>query len=235
MHSRILAVAAAIGVSLCSLPAMAGGPPWLCLPVAGVNSDNADQCAQLVVKALGEKIWHDPQRASAVMLQEDQNQHYLVLYLRHNVRLSDIEKIFEGTEFTIPREKLHLFGHVVLEIECDDDAQGELLESLKQLQHVSVAESERDSKLLRVTVDMPYPEIVEQAGGDHVGWDRFVRMDYSSDQKTRNEPPASVDMLPTYGGFESVISDHQGSLRTVCWSVEHACRPLGAVVAHGKQ
>jgi hypothetical protein len=140
---RLLTITAAAVLFLLPTHAWAGGPPLLCLPIDGATADNADACAQRVAAALGEGV------DRAAMRQND-GQWYLTFHFnRDRVRLSEIDAALKGSPFSVARDKLRLFGDVILEVDVQGAAADKLLADLKTQKHVVVSESKReDGKLL---------------------------------------------------------------------------------------
>ena len=213
------------------LPArlMAGGPPFLCLPVDGVTSENVQACTTLLNSKLENKFWPHTGRPHGVKLIERTNQWYLAFYMGKDVRLSDVEEALQASEFTIPLGRLHLFGHVILEIDARPESREALLSGLKALPHVSVEESKTQKKLLLVTVDMPYPADNGKEDLESVGWDKFRRNDFNSNYSTHPRTPATLQELPGFKSVRDVVSKHKASLRDLRWRIHYACRPLGCV------
>jgi hypothetical protein len=214
------------------LPAqlIAGGPPWLCLPLEGVAAENAGACGELLTSKLGDKVWHYPGSERGVRVLEYEGQWYAAFYIGEHVGLHDVESGLMGSEFSVPRNKLRLFGHAILAIEKAAKPE-ELLADLEALSHVSVAESETPEGRLLVTVDLPYPPDARDRERPYVGWDSFQRGDFSSDQSTRSEAPVTAGDLPGYEAFRRAVEKHGGRLTDIRWNASYACRPLGCVTA----
>lgn len=211
---------------------LAGGPPRLCLPIDGVTAENADECAARLADALKDKLWSHPGPPSGVQIHRDEKQCYLTCYLEQPVALSDVEAALNGSEFSIPKKKLRLFGHVELQIDPRGASADKLIAELAKVDHVSVAESKSDQGRLLVTVDMPYPPRDTR----HSEWTpiadvEFRRNDFSSDPAARSQPPATSRSLPSYVAFRDAVAKHDARLIGVRWSTSWACRVLGGVVA----
>ena len=90
------------------LPArlMAGGPPFLCLPVDGVTAENVQACTRLLNSKLENKLWPHSSRLHGVKLMERTNQWYLAFYMDKDVRLSDVQAALQASEFSIPEGRL---------------------------------------------------------------------------------------------------------------------------------
>jgi hypothetical protein len=212
------------------LPAtlLAGGPPWLCLPVDGVTADNVQACGEKLTAALDDKIWKFGEGDRRVQILAHGKQWYLAFPMEKDVALSEVAAALKGSRFTIPRDPLRLFGHVILEIDPGQTPAKELLADLKALKYVSVAESKAKGDRLLVTVDMPYPAGNGPDRGT-VGWETFERNDFSSNAATTSEPPAKAAELPSYGAFGELVARHGASLKDIRWSTVYACRVLGGV------
>jgi hypothetical protein len=212
------------------LPAglMAGGPPFVCLPVDGVTSQNVQVCSKLLNSKLEDKLWTRSSLPHGVKLIERTNQWYLAFYMDKDVRLSDVLAALQGSEFSIPQDRLHLFGHAILDIDAPAASRQALLSALKSLPHVSVEESKTQDKLLLVTLDMPYP-VAWKEDLESAGWEKFQRNDFNSNQSTHSRNPATTKELPSYETIGDVVSKHNASLKDIRWSTHYACRPLGGV------
>lgn len=221
----------AVAAVLLLLPAqlLAGGPPWLCLPIDGVTSENVKACTDLLTSKLKTKLSPHVRQNRGFDLRQHSNQWYLTFYMGEDVGLGEVEAAVKGSPFSVPRDKLRLFGHVILQIDARKATPKQLLADLEALDYVSVAESKDKEDLLLVTVDMPYP--VENGGRDRetVGWDKFQRNDFASDQSTKSESPTTARKLPGYNAFRDLVAKHNASLRDIRWSTNYACRPHGGV------
>jgi hypothetical protein len=198
------------------------------LPVDGITGENAEACSKLLDSKLENKLWTRSSQLHGVKLTGRTNQWYLAFYMDKDVRLSDVQAALQGSDFSIPQDRLHLFGHVILEIEAPEASRQALLAGLEALPHVSVEESKTQENRLLVTVDMPYP-----ANGkedlESVGWDKFQRNDFNSNQSTHPRMPATTKELPSYQTIHDVVAKHNASLKDIRWSTRYACRPLGGV------
>lgn len=211
---------------------MAGGPPRLCLPIDAAAAAPAGSIADVLNEKLPGKLISDngPYGRTEVVRHRDQN--YLAFYFAEDLRLSDVDAALKKAGFHIPRDRLRLFGHAILEFELGDVRPKELLTAIETLDHVAVIKSVSNSGRLLVTVDVPYPVLPQgQSHRDSVGWDKFERNEYSSIRPTKNEPQATADTLPSYNALRDVAAAHKVSLKDVVWSTEYACRAVGAVAA----
>jgi hypothetical protein len=148
-----------------------------------------------------------------------------------DISLGDVEAALKGTKFSVPREKLRLFGHVVLEVDAPKAASEKLVSDLDAIKHVSIEKSNTKGGLLEVIVDMPYPVGEGRVEFELIGTDSFRRGDFSSDQATRSEPDAKPLDLPTISALRDAVAKQGGSLKSVRWNHNYACRMLGAVAA----
>ena len=226
---RQLSILAVISASLL-LPSslLAGGPPWLCLPIEGVTQDNAAACADLLTDKLQSKLNPHVREPRGIEMRKHADQWYLTFAMGDDVRLSDVEAALQRSGFSVPHRRLRLFGHVILEIGTPKPGQ-KLLTDLEALDHVSVAGSESANNVLLVTLDMPYP--VGSRGGeeDAPALDKFERNDFASDPATRSESPAAAGDLPSYRALGDVVAKHGASLKDIRFSTNYACRTLGGV------
>jgi len=210
----------------------AGGPAWLCLPVDGVTSDNAKACAALVSVKLADKLFPPTEQFRGINVLEHQDQWYLTFYMGKDVRLREVDAALKGSNFSVPRDKLRLFGHTILEIDARTAPTKKLLANLVALNHVSLAKSDNDENLLLVTIDIPYP--VDKAGRpspESVGWDKFERTERSSEPSTKSESPATPESLPSYNVVCDIVAKYDAALKDIRWSTTYSCRPLGGVAA----
>jgi hypothetical protein len=230
MLLKIAGSAAMVLILILPARLLAGGPPWLCLPLDGVTAENATACGELLTSKLADKLCPYPGRDRAVKVQENKGQWYVAFYLGEHAGLHDVEAALAGSEFSVPRERLRLFGHAILVIDARAKSK-QLLEDLEALSLVSVAESKTAEGRLLVTVDMPYPYPVEARDREEltVGWDSFWRGDLSSDQATRSEAPATARALPGHDEFRKTVEKHDAMLTDIRWSPDYVCRPLGCV------
>jgi hypothetical protein len=235
MFRQVFFIAIAAVCLLSPATVIAGGPPWLCLPIDGVTNENTKVCEHLLGKALNDKVWSHPDRQSRIQLQQYKDQWYLTFHMQEDVGLQEIESALHGSEFKIPRDKLRLFGHVVLEIESQGASTEALVKDLDALDRVSITKSDQQEKLLLVTVDMPYPEMNDEQERGSIGWDNFIRCDFSSDQATRAELPITSRELPSFNAFHDIVTQRNAKLKDIRWDSHYACRPLGAVAVENQE
>jgi hypothetical protein len=208
---------------------IAGGPPFLCLPIEGVTPDNATAGAALIDAKLENQRWSHPEWSGGVAIHQQPKQPYMTFYMKEEVRLSDIDAALKGSDFSIPRDRLKLFGHVILEIDPRTTPAKDLLAALDSMEYVSIADSEESKGGLLVTVEMPYPAVENRPNPVTVWSEKFVKNDYTSVQSTKPELPIGAQALPSYNAFRDVLATHNANLTGIRWSTAHACRALGCV------
>jgi hypothetical protein len=227
MNTKLI-LPAVTAVLLSAAPLLAGGLPRLCLPVDGVTADNADTCAKRLADALRLE-----KGVEGVVLRENGKRWYAIIhYNRDQLILAELDTALKGSPFSIPRDNLRLFGHVMLEVEVGEAAERNLLSDLKAVKHVTVEEVKRDRGVLYVTAVMPYSRYfgVEM---DEFGKQPFEKELFGtaqSDFGPKANPPATARDLPTYGGLRAVVERHDGNLKGVRWKA-WGCRVLGGVTA----
>jgi hypothetical protein len=230
MCRQLTLVAIAAVVALLPSSLIAGGPPWLCVPIDGVTTDNSQACVQLIEENLGSRTWSGSEHYGAIKVVQDQGQSYLTFYLKSDVGLADIQRALKGSEFSIPRDKLHLFGHVVLQVDAGKSSPKELAAALEAIDHVTMVDSQSDKQHLLVTVEMPYPVVAERPSPDWIGWQEFARNDYSS-ESAQSKEATTRQSLPGFDAFQTVLASHSARLDDIRWSTKYACRALGCVIA----
>lgn len=228
MFYKFLILAAAF-VAVLPASVLAGGPPELCLPVDGVTAENSGRCADLLTTKLAEKLWSESRQDRGLRMQQHAGQWYVTFYMKEDVGLNEVESALAKSGFSIPRDKLHMFGHTILEIDGGNTATSELLAALKSLPHTAVAESKRNGGTLLVTLDMPYPQFRNRGESASLALDTFRRNDFSSDQATKSESPATPQLLPSYSAIRDVVAKHNLRLKEIRWSTDYACRTVGCV------
>jgi hypothetical protein len=237
MFRQVSFLALVAAVALAGNPLLAGGPPMLCLPIDGVTAENADECAKLFADGLESKLFPPEGRFRPLELREFANQWYLTFYIRDDVTLSEVESALEHSNFSIPRDRLHFFGHVVLEIDASATVPKEVAAGLDAIAFVSVGESEAKANCLLLTVDMPYPEKDFRAVPQALGNCTFQPNDLSSDPPSESATPVTAEQLPNYNAFQEVLAKRDANLSDIRWTAAHACRSVGGVAvqdANGK-
>jgi hypothetical protein len=232
MFRKILVVAAVAVVAAVPGRLIAGGPPWLCLPIDGVTAENAKACTELIEAKLGSKLWQQagPYGGGAT-IRPDGDERYLTFYMQEDITLAQIEAALDGSEFSIPRDRLRLFGHVILEIDAGETSSKDVVSALRAMSNVSIAESQRNKDRVVAIVEMPYPVVKDRPKPESIGWIKFAKNDYSSALPSGSESPISRESLPSYDSFRDVLTKHNASLKDIRWSTAHACRALGCVTA----
>jgi hypothetical protein len=208
---------------------MAGGPPMLCLPIDGVTSANVEACTRLLNAKLGDKVWPHASRLQGVKVMQKSNQWYLAFYMEKDVRLSELNAALSGSEFSIPKDRLQLFGHVVLEIQSPEESRPTILTALTGIPHVAVEESKTQGDLLSATIDMPYPIDKAREEMESLDWDKFQRNDLNSTPSTQPRIPVTRQQLPGYDKIREVVMKHEASLNDIRWSNQYVCRAAGGV------
>jgi hypothetical protein len=220
-----------IAVAVFLLPArlMAGGPPFLCLPLDGVTTENVPSCTELLNSKLEKKlIQPESDSRYGVKLLKRADQWHLAFYMNDDVRLSDVVDAVSESPFSIPQDRLRLFGHVILEIDAPPESRSALLAGLDALPHVAVEESKTLENLFVVTVDMAYPKDC-RPDLESIEGRTFQRNDFSSNYATKPRLPITLQELPTYETIRGVVSKHNARLKDMRWNPNYACRPLGGL------
>lgn len=213
-----------------SLPAaaFAGGPPWLCLPIDGVTEKTAPACAELLSTKLQDKVWKDGGELSVKVVAYE-GQWYATFSMGTEVTLGEVEAALKGSKLSVAKERLRLFGHVILEIDLQKGSAKDLVAKLDELKEVSIAQTASKEGKLLVTIDMPYPVHDPAKERGAIGWATFQRSGFSTDVSDRS--PKTVDDLPTVGDLQKAVSKSGGNLKDLRWSDNFRCRVLGGVVA----
>src|SRR5262245_33548379 len=96
-----LALTRTVTAALVLLPmaCVAGGPPWLCLPVDGVTAENSPACAERLKAKLEDKQ-PDYQDFRGFQLKPAGGQWYLMFHFDKDVALSDIDAALKGSPFS---------------------------------------------------------------------------------------------------------------------------------------
>jgi hypothetical protein len=209
--------------------AMAGGPPMLCLPIDGVTAENVDECTELLTTKLEGKLFPKAEGFREIEVRQFADQWYVTFYFADDVALSEVETALEGSSFSIPRERLHFFGYVVLEIDAGASAAKELAAGLDTLEFVSVGETEAKQNRLLLTVDMPYPDKDFRRTPEAIGNATFKWNGLSSDPSAKLDVAATAEQLPKYNSFEVLLANHDAKLHDIRWTTAHACRSVGGV------
>lgn len=215
---RLLTIAAVTILFLLPIQAIAGGPPLLCLPIDGATAENADVCAKRIAAALGNEV------ERAAMRQND-GQWYLTFHFnRERVRLSEIDAALKGSPFSVPRDKLRLFGDVILEVDLRDASADKLLADLRALRFVTASESKREGDKLLVTLTLPAPSREDRPAD--FGNVSFKAVTFHSEDPSIAAATASD--LPSYAAVRGVIEKHKASLTGIRWNC-WGCRALGCI------
>ncbi len=224
------AIVAALG--LAGGQVQAGGPPMLCLPVDGVTAENVDECTKLLAAKLENKLFPGNEDFRPIEIRQFGKQWYLTFYFLEDVALSDVESALEGSSFSIPRDRLHFFGHVVLEIDAGATLPKVLMAGLDGLEYLSVSSSDTKQNRMLLAVDMPYPKKDLRRAPEAVSDDTFQWNDLSSNPLANLETPATGEQLPNYSAFQAVLAKHDTKLHDIRWTTANACRVVGGVAAN---
>jgi hypothetical protein len=220
--SRSFSILAGLILLMTSAQAIAGGPARLCLPIDGVTEKNASACGQQIATALRDKLWSDDSN-QGVQLQMHQNQWYAVASLLPNadIKLTDFESALAGSDFSIPRDRLRLFGSVRLELDVSPDAEAALVNELAREFRGKAELTKRELKTLCVTFVLPYEK--ER--------DIFLSLSRAAITGSSTDSTSPADALPSYAELQHVIAKHHGRLNDISWSGAWACRVLGSVTS----
>jgi hypothetical protein len=229
MSHKSLPFAAALSLLLSSR-LLAGGPPWLCLPIEGATAKNAKACTARIEAKLGAKLFDQPKNYSGAEIHRDGDQQYLTFYMKEEVALGEIEAALKGSAFSIPRDKIKLFGHAILEIDLQKSSSKEITAALDAMDNVSIDDSAVNQGQLLATVQMPYPVVDNRPNPNDLRWETFARNDYTAADSSKSETPIAAKALPGFHAFRDLLSSQGASLKDVRWSTTHACRALGCVV-----
>jgi hypothetical protein len=195
-----------------------------------VTSDNLDACTDLINTKLADKTWPRHDQLAGAAIHQDGKQHYLTLYMKDDVGLNDIDTAFQGSGFSVSRDKLRLFGHVVLQIDARQASTEALTSALEAMDSVSVVKSQDIKGALLVTVEMPYPVVAEgRPDPQRLGWEKFARNDYLSANTKVDAAPVTRTMLPGFNAIRDIVADQNAHLSDIRWSTSYACRALGCV------
>jgi hypothetical protein len=231
MFRRTSQIAVAAAIALAPAQLLAGGPPFLSLPVDGVTVDNADACAKLLTAHLKEQVLSYAESKGVQMIQQE-DQWYLTFPMGDDVRLSDVDAALKGSDFAIARDKLRLFGHVVIEIAAEEPQGKAVLADIESLTATAVEDSTVDGEILRVTLAMPYPVEVADRDRRPAGWGEFRWNSNLGAQPVQTTTESiEANSLVSVETLSDIAARHDAKLADVRWSASHACRPLGGVAA----
>jgi hypothetical protein len=229
MYRKLSFIAIVAALGLAAGQARAGGPPMLFLPLDGVTAENAAECTKLLAAKLENKVFPGNEDFRPIEVRQFGKQWYLTFYFLEDVALSDVESALEGSSFSIPRDRLHFFGHVVLAIDAGATPPDDLKADLKALEYVSVGDSETEQSRTLLTVDMPYPEKDLRRTPEAVGDNSFQWNDLSSNPSAKSDQPATAEQLPNDHLFQKVLARHDAKLHDIRWTTANACRVVGGV------
>lgn len=215
--SRLTTVSiVAITLSFLTAPLMAGGYPRLCLPIDVLRVTSAGDDFEFPVDSLREQLqrWYGHDR---VKLQQDEGQWYAILTLTDDISLRELSVVLKGSPFFVPKERLALFGMVILDLQVDPAATAGLLDDFDELAGVSVEQSERTTGPLHVTLEMPY-----RITHDVFGEPRAAKT-------VDGKPNPKGSSLPTYLALEDVATRHNAKIHDVRWTTKYGCRMVGCL------
>src|SRR5262249_24449616 len=153
----------------------------------------------------------------------DGSQQYVVFHMAKDVSLSDVEAALKGSGFTVPRDKLRLFGHVILEVDAHAAPHDKLAADLGTIKGAVVDKSELKDGLLNVTLEMPYPSSRGNSGQTRkVGWASFDRQDFGP-ESMKSESAVTAQGLPTYSAVQKALAKDDATLKDVRWSTVYSC------------
>jgi hypothetical protein len=229
MYRKHSFLTAAVLVALGAGRVLAGGPPMLCLPIDGVTAETVDECTTLLTAKLESKLFPPADKFRPIEVRQFGDQWYLTFYFAEDVNLSEVEKALEDSRFSIPRDRLHFFGHIVLEIDAGVTTPKTLMAGLDALELVSVSDSEAAKDRLLLAVDMPYPAQDFRSRPEALGETSFHWNGLSSDLSSKTDEPATARQLPSYDTLQKVFATNDVKLHDVRWTTEAACRSVGGV------
>jgi nitrate reductase NapAB chaperone NapD len=199
--------------------------------VDGVTAENSQVCADRLQSKLEDRLPDYP-GYRGFQLKQAGDQWYLMFHFDKDVSLADIDAALKGSAFSIPRDKLQIFGHATLIVDPRPTSTKNVLTALLTIDHASIAKLDDKDGLLSVTVDMPYPaETIVRDHWEKVASVSFQRSDLSSDRSTKSEPAINSASLPGYDTFRDVLAKQNAALKDIAWSPYYACRAVGAVSA----
>lgn len=228
MARQFLLVSVAIFVLSSAIDAQAGGWPRLFLPLDGVTAGNAEDCRQLFNERLGLRLTPSKVRRNVVEVVQRNDQWYVAMYVMKNVSLSQVEEALKGSEYTLERDKLRLFGHAYLIVQAPENSRDDLLADLKNVPNVSIPSAKELDDALQITIDMPYPSTAD-SNRESFDWVDYSWGDFSSDQSRRQRDPITADGLPRFRILQQVAKMHGGTLSDITWGMPWGCRTLGCV------
>jgi hypothetical protein len=229
MYRKLSFVAITAALGLAAGQARAGGPPMLCLPIDGVSAENADECTKLVAAKLENKVFPGNKDFRPIEIRQFGKQWYLTFYFVEDVALSDVEAALQGSSFSIPRDRLHFFGHIVLDIDAGATPPDDLKAGLKSLEYVFVGDSETEQNRILLTVDMPYPEKDLRRTPGAFSDDKFQWNDLSSNPLVESDKRATAQQLPNDRLFQKILAEQDAKLHDIRWTTANACRVVGGV------
>jgi hypothetical protein len=132
-----------------------------------------------------------------------------------HVRLGDVDAPLKGSDFSIPRDELRLFGLVTLEVKVGKTSPEKVVRDLEALKYVEVEESKSEEGILLVMLEMPY----------NFTRDIFKELKPTSAVSAKSKLPKTSGALPRYEKLRNVVAEHQANLTDIRWG----CRMLGCL------
>jgi hypothetical protein len=220
-----------VALALVLVPAqlLAGGPAWLCVPIDGVTSANQEKCIQVLGDALKDSILGFGERQSALQIQRHENQWYATFHPADDVRLSEMEKALKGSEFSIPRDRMRLFGHVILEVKSPAENQKAIEQQLDALEYAAVSGDKTETSAGEIILDMPYPTQMRRGSDGVRFWEDSYQWNDLNTVTTRTDAPATTQTLPSPKDLGKVLAGHDAELKDLRWSPVYHCRAIGSV------
>jgi hypothetical protein len=222
---------ALFALALVLVPAnlLAGGPAWLCVPVDGITSSNQAKCIDLLGDALKGSLFTTDEGKPQIKIERHENQWYATCHLTDDVLLGEVEKALGGSEFSIPRDRMRLFGHVVLEVKSGSEAREAVKTQLDALANVAVSDVKPLGSLAEITIDMPYPTQMRRGSDGVRFWEDAYQWNDLNTVGTQNTPPATAESLPSPKELGKVILGQGAELKDIRFSAAFHCRPIGSV------
>lgn len=219
----------ALAIVLVPAQLLAGGPAWLCVPIDGLTPANQERCTSLLGDALEGSLFTFDNGQPAIKIERHEDQWYATFHLKNDVRLSEMERAFKGSPFSIPRDRLRLFGHVILEIQSSPTAVENVKDQLDALEYIAVSEVKPGGSLTEITIDMPYPtRMSRQSDGTRFWEDAYQWNDLNTFTAPKN-PPTTSQALPGPKDLSKLLARHDAELKDLRWSPVFHCRAIGCV------
>lgn len=229
MFQKLSKTVAALALVLVPAQLLAGGPAWLCVPVDGITSTNQEKCLQILGEALKASVLDFDNGHPAIQIQRHENQWYATFHPKDDVRLSEMEKSLKGTEFSIPRDRMRLFGHVILETKSPSENQAAIEKELDALEYAAVSGDKTENGAGEIIVDMPYPTEMRRSSDGVRFWGDSYQWNVLNTNTTPAAAPATTGTLPSPKDFGKILARHDAELKDLRWSPVYHCRAIGSV------